>query len=94
MEYNIKEPEFTIRLEIDKTKVIVHIPEFSKLTPSVYKKFGARIYELLEFFQGQGYEGLLTGILPKNTKLVKLATLLGAEYLYSLDNGYDIYRLV
>ena len=94
MEYNIVEPEFTIRLEYDAEKVIVHIPEMKKLTPSVYKKFGVRIYELLKFFQDNGYEGLHTGILPNRLDLIKLATLLGAEYIFTSNNGYDIYRLV
>ena len=88
----IYEGDFCLRLEYDEDYAIIHFPWCKKWSPSVFKSFGIKIYETLEFVKDMGYNVLYAGVPRGDIKMEKLSLILGFEK-EGETKDYLVYRL-
>lgn len=78
---------FDIRLEYNKDYVIAHLPVVEKMNKGTFTEMSQMLEDWTAFFKTAGYKGLYA-VVPPQSKIEKLATMLNFVYLGEYEKNH------
>ena len=83
--------DYEFRLEYNREVLIVHLPVVYKFNRSVFISMEMKLEDIYDFSVGLGYPSLHCAVPIGNTKVARLAKLLGFVFFADHD-GYSVFK--
>ena len=83
--------DYEVRLEYNRDVLIVHLPVVYKFNRSVFISMEMKLEDIYDFSVGLGYPSLHCAAPIGNTKVARLAKLLGFVFFADHD-GYSVFK--